>query len=55
MNLYAYCNSNPVTYCDPSGYECEPKIGGENAGGSGIPSEKVKVPTVKVENLMNCQ
>ena len=20
MNLYAYCNNNPVEYCDPSGY-----------------------------------
>ena len=28
LNLYAYCNSNPVMYSDPSGYSCEPKEGG---------------------------
>ena len=33
LNLYAYCNSNPVMYSDPSGLVktsgCEPKVGGE--------------------------
>ena len=31
--MYAYCDSNPVMYCDPSGFAktsaCEPKVGGE--------------------------
>ena len=32
LNLYAYCNSNPVMYCDPSGFAketCKSKVGGE--------------------------
>ena len=31
LNLYAYCNSNPVMYSDPSGFakQCDPKVGGE--------------------------
>ena len=32
LNLYAYCNSNPVMYSDPSGFAketCESKVGGE--------------------------
>ena len=36
LNLYAYCNSNPVMYSDPSGFaatqslnDCNPKNGGE--------------------------
>ena len=35
LNLYAYCNSNPVMYSDPSGFEaengltCTHKVGGE--------------------------
>ena len=30
LNLYAYCNSNPVMYSDPSGFtkQCDPKVGG---------------------------
>ena len=31
LNLYAYCNSNPVMYADPRGYACEPKEGAENS------------------------
>ena len=55
LNLYAYCGNNPVVYDDPSGYAststgkaCPPqgKIS-ESVDGSGTPSEKVKVPTVK--------
>ena len=31
LNLYAYCNSNPVMYSDQSGFtkQCDPKVGGE--------------------------
>ena len=31
LNLYAYCNSNPVMYSDPSEFakQCDPKVGGE--------------------------
>ena len=38
LNLYAYCGSNPVMYCDPSGFAkggCDPKIGGEKGSESG--------------------
>ena len=38
LNLYAYCNSNPVMYSDPSGFakQCDPKVGGEkDSKGSG--------------------
>lgn len=37
LNLYAYCQNNPVMYSEPSGYAkatngCDPKVQGENAG-----------------------
>ena len=42
LNLYAYCNSNPVMYSDPSGFAatqslngCNPKNGGEKDSKSG--------------------
>lgn len=38
LNLYAYCNSNPVMYSDPSGFAketCKSKVGGECDSGSG--------------------
>ena len=37
LNLYAYCNSNPVMYSDPSGFakQCDPKVGGEKDSKSG--------------------
>ena len=42
LNLYAYCNSNPVMYSDPSGFVatqslngCNPKNGGEKDSKSG--------------------
>ena len=42
LNLYAYCNSNPVMYSDPSGFaatqslnDCNPKNGGEKDSKSG--------------------
>lgn len=37
---YAYCNSNPVMYSDPSGFtkQCDPKVGGEKDSKSGTPS-----------------
>ena len=49
LNLYAYCNSNPVMYSDPSGFakQCDPKVGGEkdsktNYGKSSPNLEKTK-------------
>ncbi|MBX4262275.1 hypothetical protein KTC96_08415 [Clostridium estertheticum] len=31
LNLYAYCGSNPVVYCDPSGYaDCKSKTSAHN-------------------------
>ena len=53
LNLYAYCNSNPVMYSDPSGFAketCKSKVGGECDSESGSDSVKnwkgqeVKVP-----------
>lgn len=41
LNLYAYCNSNPVMYSDPSGFAketCKSKVGGECDSESGTPS-----------------
>ena len=37
LNLYAYCNSNPVMYSNPSGFakQCDPKVGGEKDSKSG--------------------
>ena len=38
LNLYAYCNSNPVMYSDPSGFAketCKSKVGGECGSESG--------------------
>lgn len=42
LNLYAYCNSNPVMYSDPSGFtkQCDPKVGGEKDSKSGTSSVK---------------
>ncbi len=39
LNLYAYCNSNPVMYSDPSGFAketCKSKVGGECGSESGL-------------------
>ncbi|MPQ34168.1 RHS repeat-associated core domain-containing protein [Clostridium estertheticum] len=37
LNLYAYCGSNPVGYCDPSGYEmCPPGNNKETSINKGI-------------------
>ena len=53
LNLYAYCNSNPVMYSDPSGFAketCKSKVGGECDSESGSGSVKnwkgqeVKIP-----------
>ena len=44
LNLYAYCNSNPVMYSDPSGFAketCKSKVGGECGSESGTSSNKV--------------
>lgn len=41
LNLYAYCNSNPVMYSDPSGFAketCKSKVGGECNSESGSKS-----------------
>ena len=41
LNLYAYCNSNPVMYSDPSGFAketCKSKVGGECDSESGTSS-----------------
>lgn len=41
LNLYAYCNSNPVMYSDPSGFAketCKSKVGGECDSESGSSS-----------------
>ena len=36
LNLYAYCNSNPVMYCDPSGFAKKPSCDGKvDAEGDG--------------------
>ena len=43
LNLYAYCNSNPVMYSDPSGFAketCKSKVGGECDSESGSSSSK---------------
>lgn len=43
LNLYAYCNSNPVMYSDPSGFAketCKSKVGGECDSESGTTSSK---------------
>ena len=43
LNLYAYCNSNPVMYSDPSGFAketCKSKVGGECGSESGSDSVK---------------
>ena len=47
FNLYAYCSSNPVIYCDPSGLcddnieHCKHKIGGDFGGVSGDRSNRL--------------
>ena len=44
LNLYAYCNSNPVMYSDPSGFAketCKSKVGGEcdsESGSGSVPN-----------------
>ena len=45
LNLYVYCNSNPVMYSDPSGFakQCDPKIGGEKDSKSGKATGKYQV------------
>ena len=45
LNLYAYCNSNPVMYSDPSGFAketCKSKVGGEcdSESGSKTPAQR---------------
>ena len=58
LNLYAYCNSNPVMYSDPSGFAketCKSKVGGEGDSESGskggldtiIKNGKVSIDDIK--------
>ena len=56
LNLYAYCNSNPVMYSDPSGFAatqslngCNPKNGGEKDSKSGTVSGKIDYKEVFFE------
>ena len=37
FKIYAYCNSNPVMYSDPSGFvkQCDSKVGGEKDSNTG--------------------
>ena len=66
LNLYAYCNSNPVMYSDPSGFAketCKSKVGGECDSESGINTKplqehhfatnKSKKYTNQFENIVN--
>lgn len=58
LNLYAYCNSNPVMYSDPSGFAketCKSKVGGEcdsesgkNTGNPVIDNMQNRVPNNEV-------
>lgn len=52
LNLYAYCNSNPVMYSDPSGFakQCDPKVGGEKDSKSGTSSELKVIGTYDNNN-----
>ena len=53
LNLYAYCNSNPVMYCDPSGFAketCKSKVGGECDSESGTSSELKVIGTYDNNN-----
>lgn len=48
LNLYAYCVNNPVTYYDPSGYECEfNQQAGENAQKENVTGSESGSPTGK--------
>ena len=56
LNLYAYCNNNPVMYSDPSGFAatqslngCNPKNGGEKDSKSGTVSGKIDYKEVFFE------
>ena len=61
LNLYAYCNSNPVMYSDPSGFakQCDPKVGGEKDSKSGtdasftwkLRGEDATLDDVKVQEI----
>ena len=51
LNLYAYCNSNPVMYSDPSGFAakstpkgCNPKNGGEKDS-KGVREPEIVLPS----------
>ena len=46
LNLYAYCNSNPVMYSDPSGFakQCDPKVGGEKDS-KGVREPEIVLPS----------
>lgn len=54
LNLYAYCNSNPVMYSDPSGFAketCKSKVGGECDSESGSGSTTGENARILSNNL----
>ncbi len=57
FNLYAYCGSNPVIYCDPSGFEKENplvncnKTGGECSGDLNLDELIKQVPDMYKKNF----
>lgn len=59
LNLYAYCNSNPVMYSDPSGFAketCKSKVGGEcdsESGSNTTATERRNSPGVVEGNGRN--
>ena len=59
LNLYAYCNSNPVMYSDPSGFAketCKSKVGGECGSESGsktVPNPNGKKGGTAHQNTIN--
>lgn len=56
LNLYAYCNSNPVMYSDPSGFAketCKSKVGGECGSESGSTSKYLEQLDNLSENKIN--
>lgn len=55
LNLYAYCNSNPVMYSDPSGFtkQCDPKVGGEKDSKSGSKAAGNIAKNLDTNNIPN--
>jgi RHS repeat-associated protein len=52
LNLYAYCENNPVIYYDPSGYVCEwAKINGDGSSNKNLKDFNEKIKTGKDVNI----